>query len=57
MIVTWPTFTLTAGQSQTVSFSAQVLNGTPDGTLIHDAATLTYPGGTISQGHDLVVHH
>jgi hypothetical protein len=37
-------------------FSAQVVNGTVDGTLIHDAATVTYAGGTVSQQHDLVVH-
>jgi len=41
---------------QTVSFIAQVLNGTPDGTVIHDAAVLSYPGGSISKGNDLVVH-
>jgi uncharacterized repeat protein (TIGR01451 family) len=55
-IVTWPTFTLGPGQSQTVSFSGQTPGGTADGTLVHNAATLSYPGGTVSQGHDLVVH-
>ena len=57
VIVTWPAFTLTAGQAQTLSFTAQVANGTLDGTLIHNGATLTYPSGTVSQGYDLVVHH
>ena len=57
VIVTWPTFTLGPGQSQTVSFSGQVIGGTLDGTLVRDAATLNYPGGTVSQSHDLVVHH
>jgi hypothetical protein len=57
VIVTWPAFTLTAGQAQTLSFTAQVANGTLDGTLIHNGATLIYPSGTVSQGYDLVVHH
>ena len=56
VIVSWPAFTLAPGQMQTVSLTSQVANGTPNGTLIHNAATLTYPGGTISQSRDVSVH-
>jgi len=55
VIVVWPAFTLAAGQTQTVTFLAQVLNGTPNGTLIRSAASVFYPGGTVSQSMDLVV--
>jgi hypothetical protein len=37
-------------------FNSQVQNGLPDGTLIHNDATLTYPTGTITKVYDLTVH-
>src|SRR4029079_7338682 len=55
-IVAWPAFTLAPGQTQTVSFTSQVANATANGTLIHNAATVVYPGGATTQGYDLVVN-
>ncbi len=55
VIVTWPAFTLAAGQTQTVSFISQVLGGTANGTLVHNIATVNFPGGSVMQSRDVLV--
>jgi uncharacterized repeat protein (TIGR01451 family) len=56
IIVTWPAFTLTAGQQQTVTMTSQVASGTPNGTIIHNEATLSYVGGSIVKETDVTSH-
>jgi uncharacterized repeat protein (TIGR01451 family) len=56
-IISWPVFTLTPGQTQTFTFAFQPSAGTLNGTLIHNDATVTYTGGTISRGSNLAIHN
>ena len=53
VIITWPPVTLAPGQTETVSFIALVSG--PSGTFLHHVATVTFPGGTLSKGLDVVV--
>jgi uncharacterized repeat protein (TIGR01451 family) len=56
-VITWPSLTLTAGQTQTMSIQAQVLGGTPSGTLIHHSAIVESPAGASAQAAvDVVVN-
>jgi uncharacterized repeat protein (TIGR01451 family) len=54
-IVTWPLFTLAPGQAQTVTIPLTVNATTTKGTLIRNAATATFAGGTVTQGLEVVV--
>ena len=56
-VITWPDMALAAGQTTTVSFNVKV-NTTdttlvPDGTLIHNSATVTYADGSVTATTDV----
>ena len=58
-VITWPTFVLAPGQTRTVLFDVLVNTSrsteVPDGTVVHNAATVTYSGGSSSIERDVVV--
>ncbi len=60
-VITWPAFDLAAGQTTTVSFNVKVdttdTTLVPDGTLIHNVATVTYAGGSVTQSADVLVRN
>ena len=60
-VITWPDMTLAAGQTATVSFNIKVDTTdtalVPDGTQIHNSATVTYAGESTTQATDVAVRN
>jgi hypothetical protein len=56
VLVKWPAFTLVSGASQTVAMTSLVGGYTPNGTIIHNDATLAYTGGNIIQSTEVSTH-
>jgi len=50
-VVSWPAFTLAAGETRTVTLAAS-LNGGTNGAVLHDSAQVTYAGGTLTAAFD-----